>query len=113
MPRANNNGYRYFFTTKEEVAKESEFTVRYYISSKELSAKELLNTTRSHWLVESMRWSLGATYGEGASRKRTEESAENFARIRQACLNMLKSETTLKASVKHKGAMCATDSEYL
>ncbi|UGA57348.1 hypothetical protein [Vibrio sp. VB16] len=26
---------------------------------------------------------------------------------------MLKSETTLKASVKHKRAMCAMDSEYL
>ncbi|MDE1344951.1 ISAs1 family transposase, partial [Vibrio aestuarianus] len=31
----------------------------------------------------------------------------------QMCLNMLKSETTLKASIKHKRAMCAMDSEYL
>ncbi|PMN96656.1 transposase [Vibrio sp. 10N.222.55.C12] len=98
---------------KEEVAKESEFTVRYYISSKELSAKELLNATRSHWLVESMHWSLDTDFGEDASRKRAEESAENFARIRQMCLNMLKSETTLKASIKHKRAMCAMSCEYL
>ncbi|WP_081324574.1 ISAs1 family transposase, partial [Vibrio cyclitrophicus] len=98
---------------KEEVAKESEFTVRYYISSKELSAKELLNGTRSHWLVESMHWSLDTAFGEDASRKRAEEGAENFARIRQMCLNMLKSETTLKASIKHKRAMCAMNCEYL
>lgn len=60
-----------------------------------------------------MHWSLDSTFGEDASRKRAEESAENFTRIRQACLNMLKSETTLKASVNHKRAMCAMGSEYL
>ncbi|ROP20131.1 hypothetical protein EDB60_105165 [Vibrio crassostreae] len=29
------------------------------------------------------------------------------------CLNMLKSETTLKASVKHKRVMCAMNCENL
>ncbi|TXZ26038.1 glycosyl transferase [Vibrio cholerae] len=29
------------------------------------------------------------------------------------CLDMLKSETTLKASIKHKRAMCAMEPEYL
>ncbi len=95
------------------VAQESEVTVRYYISSKALSAKELLNASRSHWLVESMHWMLDTAFGEDACRKRAEERAENFARIRQICLNMLKSETTLKASIKHKRAMCAMDPEYL
>ncbi len=98
---------------KEAVAKESELTVRYYISSKDLSAKELLNATRSHWLVESMHWTLDTEFGEDACRKRAEERAENFARIRQMCLNMLKSETTMKASIKHKRAMCAMNPEYI
>lgn len=35
---------------EEAVAKESEITVRYYISSKDLSARQLLNAMRSHWL---------------------------------------------------------------
>ncbi len=56
---------------------------------------------------------LDTEFGEDACRKRAEERAENFARIRQTCLNMLKSETTLKASIKHKRAMCAMDPEYL
>lgn len=47
--------------------------MKYYISSKDLNAKELLNATRSHWLVESMHWSLDTTFGEDASRKRAEE----------------------------------------
>ncbi|SJZ54343.1 transposase InsF for insertion sequence IS3A/B/C/D/E/fA [Vibrio cincinnatiensis] len=34
------------------MAQESEVTVRYYISSKALSDKELLNASRSYWLVE-------------------------------------------------------------
>lgn len=59
-----------------------------------------------------MHWTLDTAFGEDASRKRAEESAENFARIRQMCLNMLKSETSLTASIKHKRAMCAMDSEY-
>ncbi len=53
---------------------------------------------------------LDTEFGEDACRKRVEERAENFARIRQMYLNILKSETTLKASIKHKRAM---ESEYL
>ena len=98
---------------EESVAKEQEFSVRYFISSKELSAKELLNSVRSHWLIESMHWTLDTTFGEDACRKRAEERAENFARIRQMCLNLLKREMTLKASIKHKRAMCAMNPEYL
>lgn len=98
---------------EEAVAKESEIMVRYYISSKDLNAKELLNATRLHWLVEAMHWSLDNSFGEDACRKRAEESTEDFVRIRQMCLNMLKSETTLKASIKHKRAMCAMGTEYL
>ncbi|MGC7892367.1 transposase [Vibrio anguillarum] len=79
------------------------------MSSKDLNAKEVLNATCSHWLVESIHWTLDTEFGEDACRKRAEESAENFARIRQMCLNMPKSETTLKASIKHKRAMCAMD----
>ncbi len=58
-------------------------------------------------------WSLDTTFGEDACRKRAGQSAENFARIRQMCLNVLKSEATLKASIRHKRTMCAMDTEYL
>lgn len=90
---------------EDAIARESEVVVKYYLSSKDLDAIELLNVTRSHWLVESMHWSLIQHLEKMRVANAGEESAENFARIRQACLNMLKSETTLKASVKHKRAM--------
>lgn len=41
-----------------EHAQESEMSVRYYISSKKLTAEELHNATKNHWLVESMHWQL-------------------------------------------------------
>nr|WP_248391101.1 hypothetical protein [Vibrio cyclitrophicus] len=53
------------------------------------------------------------TFGEDASRKRAEEGAGNFVRTMQTCSSMLKNETTLKASIKHKRAMCAMNCEYL
>ncbi|PMM14356.1 hypothetical protein BCT61_17830 [Vibrio breoganii] len=77
-------------------------------------AQKILDGDADYLLaVKGNQGRLDTTFGEDASRKRAEESAGNFARIRQACLNMLKSETTLNASVKHKRAMCAMDSEYL
>ncbi|HCG6981481.1 TPA: ISAs1 family transposase [Vibrio parahaemolyticus] len=98
---------------ESDVVQESEVSVRYYISSKQLDAKTLLNATRSHWLVESMHWMLDTEFGEDDCRKRAEDSAENFARIRQMCINMLRNETTFKASLKHKRAKCAMEPEYL
>lgn len=51
-PKLKTMGIVVSVRQEEAVAKESEITVRYYISSKNLNAKELLNATRSHWLVE-------------------------------------------------------------
>lgn len=39
--------------------KELDITVRYYISSAQLSPKEMLEATRSHWSIESqLHWRL-------------------------------------------------------
>ena len=113
LPSLKSMGIVVSIRKEDSIARESEVAVNYYISSKGLSAKELLNAKRSHWLVESMHCSLDTTFGEDTSRKLAEESAENFARIRQTCLNILKSKTTLKASMKNKRAVCAIDSECL
>lgn len=55
--------------------------------------------------------SLDTSFGEDVCRKRAKESAENFARFRQMCLKILKSETTLKVRIKHKRGMYAMGSE--
>ncbi|QIL85378.1 ISAs1 family transposase [Vibrio sp. HDW18] len=95
------------------VAIEQDVSIRYYICSKELEAQTLLEATRSHWGVEVMHWSLDTAFCEDNSRIRADDRAEAFARIRQICLNLLKSETTFKGGIKRKRMNCAMDEKYL
>lgn len=95
------------------VATEQDVSIRYYICSKELEAQTLLEATRSHWGVEVMHWSLDTAFCEDNSRVRADDRAEAFARIRQICLNLLKSETTFKGGIKRKRMNCAMDEKYL
>lgn len=44
-----------------EYTTEEDMSVRFYISSKKLSAKELHDATRSRWGIESMHWQLDVT----------------------------------------------------
>ena len=99
--------------TDIEAATEDDLAIRFYISSKALDARTLLESTRSHWLVESMHWSLDTAFREDNSRIRIDERAESFARIRQMSLNLLKNEKSFKASVKRKRMKCAMNESYL
>ncbi len=97
----------------EERATEQDMSVRFYISSKKLSAKELHDATRSHWGIESMHWQLDVTFREDECRIRVDDRAEAFSRIRQACLNLLKQETSFKGGIQRKRMKCAMDVNYL
>ncbi|OOE33498.1 ISAs1 family transposase [Salinivibrio kushneri] len=94
-------------------AEESDISVRYYISSKALTAKELHDATRSHWLIESMHWKLDVGLKEDTCLIRVDDRAEVFARIRQMVLNLLKQEKSFKAGIQRQRMMCAMDQEYL
>ncbi len=97
----------------EEYATEEDMSVRFYISSKKLSAKELHDVTLSHWGIESMHWQLDVTFREDACRIRVDDRAEAFSRIKQACLNLLKQETSFKGGIQRKRMKCAMDVNYL
>ncbi|HAS6408587.1 TPA: ISAs1 family transposase, partial [Vibrio vulnificus] len=90
-----------------------EVRIRYYICSKELEAQTLLEATHSHWGVEAMHWSLDTAFCEDNSRIRADDRVEAFARIRQMCLNLLKSETTFKGGFKRKRMNCTMDENAL
>ena len=98
---------------ESESAREQELSVRYYISSKELTAEELHDATRAHWGVEAMHWQLDMAFKEDACRIRVDDRAESFSRIRQACLNLLKGEKSFKGGITRKRMMCAMDENYL
>lgn len=94
----------------EKVSKET----KYYISSLAASAKYLLNRIRGHWGIENrLHWVLDVVFKEDASRVRSENSAENYAIVRQVALNLLRQEKTYKRSVKGKRLRCALNEDYL
>jgi len=74
------------FTTKKETTNEW----HYYISSRKLSAKQLLKHARLEWSVESMHWLLDAHFGEDFCRVEDKNVQQNLNIIRKIVLNSIK-----------------------
>lgn len=88
--------------------------LRFYISSRILSAEEVLKATRQHWEVENkLHWVLDVSFNEDQSRARQGYAAENLATTRQIALNLLKKENGLKLGIKNKRKACGWDDNYL
>lgn len=88
--------------------------IKYYITSLDASAKYLLKKIRGHWGIENrLHWILDVVFKEDDSRVRSENSAENYAVVRQVALNLLRQEKTYKRSIKGKRLRCALNEDYL
>ena len=86
---------------------------RYYISNAKKSAKEFNRCVRNHWQVENKcHWLLDVAFNEDSDKKWADESAKNFALLRQLALTLLKKESS-KMSIKRKRRMAAMDNDYL
>lgn len=86
---------------------------RYYISSLETSAEEILAAARGHWEVENkLHWVLDVVFREDDCRSRTGFSAENFSMLRQFALNLIKLEPSNR-SIKRKQKLSGWDEEFL
>ena len=89
-------------------------TRRYFISSLQSDAKQLLNAIRTHWGIENkVHWVLDVTFREDDSRIRKGNGAENFAVLRHIALNLLKQEKSTKLSLRAKRKRAAWDPDYL
>ena len=87
---------------------------RYYISSLEPIAEQHGHVTRSHWGVENkVHWHLDVTFGEDQSKIRAGHGAENISLMRKSALNLLKSDTSLKAGIENKRKMAGWNPDYL
>jgi len=88
--------------------------VRYFISSREMSASEVVRASREHWQVENnLHWVLDVAFNEDQSRARQGYAAKNLAVVRQVALNLLKQDTTEKVGIKNKRKGCGWSEKYL
>ena len=88
--------------------------VRYFITSRIMSAEAVLQASRQHWQVEnSLHWVLDVAFNEDLSRARKGFAAKNLATARQIALNLLKQDTTVKIGIKNKRKGCGWSKDYL
>jgi len=78
--------------------KESSFERRYYISSWELTAKELAASVRNHWGVNSrLHWVLDVSSDEDASAVRKDNAPQNLSLLKKIVLNLIGLDAADKA----------------
>ena len=70
----------------------------YYISSRELTALELLHHARMEWAVESMHWLLDVHYSEDYCRIVNQTIQENLNILRKFALSLIKQFRTVTHS---------------
>jgi predicted transposase YbfD/YdcC len=88
--------------------------VRYYILSKELTARRFGTLVRSHWGIEnSLHWQLDMSFDEDRNRTRKDHAAANLAVLRRIALSLLKNETSSKVGVKNRRLTAAWNTDYL
>ena len=66
----------------------------YYISSRNLTAKELLHHARMEWAVESMHWLLDIHFDEDGCRVEDKNIQQNLNMLHKAALNVVKQYQT-------------------
>lgn len=102
-----------FRQKKEEKSAES-VSIRYYISSKDMDAKEFAYAIRAHWQIEnSLHWVLDVKMNEDASRIRRGNAAEIISGIKKMALNLLRDYKGFKAGMKRKRKKAALSTCYI
>ena len=72
----------------------------YYLSSRVLTASELLHHARMEWAVESMHWLLDVHYAEDSCRLQALSLQKNLNMLRKFALSMIKRYKTSSSSKK-------------
>ena len=86
----------------------------YYISSLKAEAAELGDIIRTHWSIENhLNWCLDITFREDDRTIRDQIGAQNFARLSRLGLLMIRSDTTLKKSLRKKQKIAGWNDNFL
>ncbi len=98
----------------KRIEESTNLTIRYYITSADLTAEEFGEAVRSHWGIENrLHWMLDVGMKEDACQVYRDNAAENLSGARRIALNLLKRETTKKASMQRKQKMAAMNPDYM
>ena len=75
---------------------------RWFLLSRPLTAKRLIEVARAHWTIENqLHWVLDVAFDEDAARSRKDYAPQNLALIRKLALNILRTHPD-KGSIKGK-----------
>ena len=100
------------FTTKKGTTSEW----HYYISSRALTAQELLKHARLEWSVETMHWLLDVHFGEDFCRVEDSNVQQCLNIVRKIALNSIKDfkeKTDSKRPISKIMLACLLDADYL
>lgn len=87
--------------------------MRHYLLSTYMSAKRLLQITRSHWTIENqLHWVLDVHFNEDGNRARKDHAPENLATLRRLALNILRAYPD-PASIRRKIKRAGWDDTFL
>jgi len=95
------------------IGKPVKHKVRYFLASRRLSAKKLLEIVRVHWTIENnLHWVLDVLFAEDACRTRKDHAPENLAAIRKIALNILQT-TPGPLRISHKMLQARWNNDFL
>ena len=100
------------FTTKKGTSSEW----HYYISSRSLTAEELLHHARMEWSVEAMHWILDVHFEEDWCRIENKAVQQSLNMFRKAAVNLVKqfkSRNNSKLPISHIMFECLLDSNLI
>ncbi|MFQ3218532.1 MAG: putative transposase YbfD/YdcC [Paraglaciecola sp.] len=86
---------------------------RYYISSALLTPEQFGKAARGHCSIKSkLHWVLDTAMREDNGQIYRGDGAENIARLRHIGVNLIKVDTSRKASVRRKQPMAEMDTDH-
>jgi predicted transposase YbfD/YdcC len=87
--------------------------VRYYLLSKYIPAKRLLEIVRTHWGIENrLHWVLDVVFDEDGNRTRKDNGPENLAVLRKFAINIIRAHPA-RISMRQKVKRAGWDDAFL
>lgn len=99
-----------------EVRGQHSIETSYYISSRDVSAKQLMALAREHWKIEAMHWMLDVSFSEDSCRFLSENAHKTMNALRKFALAVHKNFLAahhLKSSIKASMLSSLLDSNRL